>query len=446
MKYQKTKFVVLLFCLGLLVGINFSCKSDNGSPAEQTYDPSIPISVTNLMPDSGGIRTQFIIEGSNFGTDPSKIHVTFDNDSAVILGSTGTYIYGLVPKEPGGNNEVKVFVDKSDTVKAGYFAYTPAELVSTVTGKGGTSGLVDGTLAGARFGTIGGIGVLSDNLLLVCEYSTTNIRLVSIDENAVTTLSNGINGSEPSVLDDKSAAYLVDHSNAGNIPVYIFRKKNLWSPQKIANNVSFDNGDKTKGVIYTTCLDNTQKYLYFLSSYGEFGRISLDNPTHGQLLNNTSIPATNNFVSMRYNRIDGNFYASVQGRDQIYQIIPPINRESSDKNDWMNINAYAGTSSAGGTDGPKDNATFYNPAGIDIDSKGNIYVVDSYSMIIREIELSTGLVSTIAGIYSPNSAANVDGEPLKARFNWPYVINHDSEDNFFIGEKWGCDIRELAIQ
>jgi len=444
-KHFNLYFGVLLFgCCNVFFT---ACKSDDSVPASEKYDASKPITVTNLMPDSGGIRTQFIIEGSNFGSDVSKIHVTFNGDrKAVIVGSNGTSIYGLVPKEPRGNNLVNVSVDKSDTIKAGTFAYTPKELVSTVAGKGGTVGAIDGTLANARFNCIGGIGILADNLLLVTESHSTNIRLISVDENAVTTLSTGIKGSEPSVLDDKSAAYVVDRSAVGKMPIYILRKSDLWTPKKVANNVTFVGGETLKGEIWTTCLDDTQKYLYFMSSVGEFGRVSLDNPTRGQMLNNTLIPGGGKWVSLRYNKVDGNFYVSVQNRNQIYQIHPPVNRDSSSQSDWMGVIAYAGTSFSGGQDGPKDNATFYNIGGLDIDSRGDLYIVDSYSMIVRKLELSSGIVSTIAGIYKPNSGADIDGEPLESQFNWPYIISHDSEDNFFIGERWGACIRKLAIE
>lgn len=51
-----------------------SCKDEARG---QVYDPNVPVTVTDFYPDSGGVATQMILNGSNFGTDLNNIQVYF---------------------------------------------------------------------------------------------------------------------------------------------------------------------------------------------------------------------------------------------------------------------------------------------------------------------------------------------------------------------------------
>ena len=65
----------------------------------EAFNPSQPVTVSEILPDSGGYLTQFVIKGSNFGTDPSKIDVIFNgNRKATVVSSNGTTLYGICPK------------------------------------------------------------------------------------------------------------------------------------------------------------------------------------------------------------------------------------------------------------------------------------------------------------------------------------------------------------
>ena len=59
------------------------------------------------MPDSGGIRTKFIVKGSNFGEDKSQVKVYFKDEvgnerEALVLGVKPDVIYAQVPSKPEG--------------------------------------------------------------------------------------------------------------------------------------------------------------------------------------------------------------------------------------------------------------------------------------------------------------------------------------------------------
>ena len=76
---RKTKAAILLALLGLIPLGFVACSEDyKFEPAPipgVAFDPSKPVEVAGIFPDSGGYLTPFIIKGSNFGTDTAKIKV-----------------------------------------------------------------------------------------------------------------------------------------------------------------------------------------------------------------------------------------------------------------------------------------------------------------------------------------------------------------------------------
>ncbi|UVP34203.1 hypothetical protein NXW58_04145 [Bacteroides faecis] len=85
-----------------------------------------------------------------------------------------------------------------------------------------------------------------------------------------------------------------------------------------------------------------------------------------------------------------------------------------------------------------------NPAGITFDKSGNLYFCDSQGYTLRKISRIDGMLTTVAGQYQ--KSGGVDGLPLESTFNYPYVVCMDDEENFFIGERWGCVVRKFAVE
>ena len=83
-------FLWALACCLFMVGC-----SDDDLPAG-AYDPSQPVVFTDFTPKTGALRTRLYIQGSNFGTDVSKIHVSVGGVDAKVIGSNGTEIYCMV--------------------------------------------------------------------------------------------------------------------------------------------------------------------------------------------------------------------------------------------------------------------------------------------------------------------------------------------------------------
>src|SRR5580704_13884514 len=68
------------------------------------------------------------------------------------------------------------------------------------------------------------------------------------------------------------------------------------------------------------------------------------------------------------------------------------------------LTIVAGTYGYGysGDGGPAVNAQLYTPAGVAVDSVGNLFIGDFNNCLVREVNASTGIITSIAGITTPN--------------------------------------------
>jgi len=94
----------------------------------------------------------------------------------------------------------------------------------------------------------------------------------------------------------------------------------------------------------------------------------------------------------------------------------------------------------GATDGTGTGATFYYPTGITTDGT-NLYVTDSNNRKIRQIVIATGVVSTLAG---NGGYGATDGTGTAATFNWPTGITTDGV-NLYVADQNNQKIRQIII-
>jgi len=98
---------------------------------------------------------------------------------------------------------------------------------------------------------------------------------------------------------------------------------------------------------------------------------------------------------------------------------------------------------AGSTNGYLDAigaaSQFYAPSGVAFDDKKNVYVSDFGNSVIRKI-LPDGTVSTYAG----STFGHADGPALSAKFSDVIAIASDAQNNFYIAEHNGNEIRKIA--
>ena len=96
----------------------------------------------------------------------------------------------------------------------------------------------------------------------------------------------------------------------------------------------------------------------------------------------------------------------------------------------------------GSDDGTGNAARFSQPAGVAVDSAGNVYVADTFNHTIRKIT-SAGMVSTLAGL--AGSLGSEDGPVSGARFNHPYGVAVDSASgNVYVADSANHTIRKIT--
>ncbi len=93
------------------------------------------------------------------------------------------------------------------------------------------------------------------------------------------------------------------------------------------------------------------------------------------------------------------------------------------------VSIFAGSGSAGSTDGVGTAAKFNFPWGIAIDPVGNVFVADTANHIIRKIT-PNGAVSTFAGRALVNG--DTEGVGLNARFDSPWGLAFDPQGNMYV--------------
>lgn len=108
------------------------------------------------------------------------------------------------------------------------------------------------------------------------------------------------------------------------------------------------------------------------------------------------------------------------------------------------IHTAVGTGQRGyaGDGGPADRALLNEPFMCAFDSQGNLYVAEAMNHCVRRVDLATGIISTVAGCGSEGYSG--DGGPAtQARLNQPYSLQIDSNGNIYIVDRLNAVIRRV---
>jgi RHS repeat-associated protein len=102
-----------------------------------------------------------------------------------------------------------------------------------------------------------------------------------------------------------------------------------------------------------------------------------------------------------------------------------------------------GTPGSSGDGGPAIGAELDNPQGVATDTHGNLYIAGGSNQKIREVNATTGAISTVAG--NGTSGSGGDGGPaLSANLNFPTGVAVDSPGNIYIADEFNNRIRMVC--
>jgi len=132
----------------------------------------------------------------------------------------------------------------------------------------------------------------------------------------------------------------------------------------------------------------------------------------------------------------GNIYLTDSGNNNIRMITP-----AGVVTTIAGSNANPGV--AGSTDATGTAARFSSPLGIAIDSTNtNLYVVDHLNSTLRQIVISTKVVTTLAGL--AGAGGTTDGTGNAARFNLPADVCLDGSGNLIVSDYHSYTMRKVT--
>jgi hypothetical protein len=271
--------------------------------------------------------------------------------------------------------------------------------VSTIAGTAGLHGVADGTGAAARFNTPYGLAVDGSNLF-VADSGNNAIRKVVIATGVTSTvagtvaLSGSTDGTGAVARFDGPAGMTTDGAN-------------LYIAENINNTI--------RKVVIST------------------GVVSTLAGTAGVSGSADGAGATASFSWPNGITTDGsNLFVTDAGANTLRKIVIATGM----------VTTMAGKAGvAGAADGTGTAASFSMPAGITTDSV-NLFVTDAENHTIRKIVIATGVVTTMAGKAGVAGAA--DGTGTAASFNMPYGIATDGT-TLFVADADNFIIRQIAI-
>ena len=113
------------------------------------------------------------------------------------------------------------------------------------------------------------------------------------------------------------------------------------------------------------------------------------------------------------------------------------------------ITTVAGTGTAGytGDGGPATGAKLYRPFGVAVDTLGNLYIADSYNMVIRKLTTSNGTITTVAGNGNAQTCFSLGadgGAATSAALCIPESVSVDNAGNLYIVDTFRNRIRMVT--
>jgi sugar lactone lactonase YvrE len=96
----------------------------------------------------------------------------------------------------------------------------------------------------------------------------------------------------------------------------------------------------------------------------------------------------------------------------------------------------------GGDGGPAKDATLNHAAAVASDVDGNLYIADTINHRIRRVDVSTGLISTIAGS-GVNGFSGDGGPAVAAEISFPAGIAVDRSGRVYFADESNNRIRVL---
>lgn len=375
----------------------FVAEYGNNCVRRLTFSPTTPGLVTHTVVFAGTMGTT--------GTQYGNGSLQFDGPEDVVIDSNNNL---YVPEWYNQDVAIVKNLNQPTSTVAGYVN----------TGRNQTAGFADGAIATAGLDHPTSIVLDSNNNMYIGEYTGNRVRKVNMTTGIISTIAGD---------NSKAAGAYGFVEGVGNV-------SRLNAPSGIALNGTTLLVADTKNQVLRS-IDLTTNTT---STVVGAKPVALAGSTNGQ--GNAALLALPQGLVLSP---DGkSIYIAEAGNNDIR-----VSDLAFNVTNFVGASPQIGNadSSAGAPNG----AMAINPglstnntmAGLAVDSANNVYVADTYNNTIRKID-PTGVMTTIAGI--PGTAGKVDGVGSAATFNAPAGVAIDSNGNLFVVDEGNSTVRQLS--
>ncbi|TMU50673.1 IPT/TIG domain-containing protein [Flagellimonas algicola] len=442
-----------IFLLLVLLSLALSCGSDdNGMDCPDPTNADCSPTLSSVAPVTGPKHTEVVITGENFGTDATKVSVSFNGTPGEVLGVTDTEVTVRVPAR-AYTGPITMEVDGFD-LTGPEFVYELTYTVETLAGGG--RGYEEGSGTAAKFDEPNDLVMDSKGNIFVVDRGNNAIRKIDPEGVVTTFTSRGGPGNEEEfhipeglAIDGDDNIYVADSGNHRIIKITPNGDWTLIAGSSLG--IGYENAVSGVDARFnhpTAILveeGEGNRALYVSDQYNHaIRKISLTHPTHevstyaGPTIANQPGERDGGLSDARFSgpwgmaKSGGTILLADYGNHRIRAI----------DQDTENVGTFTGGDRDHVTDVPRSDARFRYPSDVSVAGDGTIYITDTGNSCIRQID-PDGHVTTIAGV--PENEGHNDGPGDVARFKFPYGLLYGGEGEIYVADTGNHAIRKITI-
>lgn len=399
------------------------------------YDSKKPVEIKSFVPDSGGVGTQLVVIGKNFGCDTSLIKVFVNDNEAKVVGVNDTRVYAVVPVRAGTGNVKITMKGGKEIASEKEFKYKLQQNVLTVAGatdNNGNSDRKDGSLETAQLKYPYYLDIDNDDNIFLLERKIndpgkgTALRYMSLTEQTIATkFTNGgaMSNIRPIAYSlTQDTLWCVNDSWGAGVDLFsITRQQGWYDPTERLH-------ARTGNCVAVNPVDGSIVSSHYLKSM-----VCLFDPKTGK---------EKDLISMNEDAVV--YLAFSKDGKYLYMTIP--------EGHWtIKGNLYRAQWDFKKKELIEDtdelivgNDYLKESRQVACDYEGNVYVCNTGHHTIDIWDPKTRTIKVFAGIR--DEAGYQDGLPLESKFNLPSGICVGKDGAIYVADNFNHRIRKIVVE